>query len=298
MRSFTTEEAATDDSSQTPGMLESLRAYLSSRLRQKNLNQQAESLTWMLKALKLSTEAYLEIPVQHVAITNPTYLRKSAVYKDAIRSASSALSLKLLRPSFLAAEAAAEAYGIAGKCDLWLEESDASMPVEASDRTFVAVDYSRAGLTAFLMDEDCATYDILRDFHDLALGSDCINDTKHADMKKALDRIMKPPYDDCFHQPGQLSDVILLGESADDEVLHSVLEDLLGNNLTRYGFGSGTDAETVSPLFAPSRGAAQRCLNWKTPDSFTLFMMGCSGERDNWLYGIWRQPPEHCKEYL
>ena len=116
------------------------------------------------------------------------------------------------------------------------------------------------------MVEDCDIYEELRTVHDTTLGSgsDIPRAERHDAIKAALGDIVKPPYVHGTSTYKAIKDVILLGESTDNEVLHAMLEEVLSQSITNLNIGASKEKlKIVEPLFAASRGAAKACLNWK-----------------------------------
>ncbi|KAG9567738.1 hypothetical protein KCU71_g3599, partial [Aureobasidium melanogenum] len=223
----------------------------------------AQSLLWMLKALKSATETYLESPIQYIEVTNPLPLRLADTYVESISSATSSLGLSLGRPYFFAAAAAAKTYNIKGNCDDW-NNADADADDGANDtsyRLFVAVNQNRAAFTASLMIEECNAIEELRTYHNRSLGSDSniSKDERHTTMKHALEKVVKPPYHESMFNPERIQDVIVFGEATDDAVMRSVLEEIFGNEFKTEG---RQHDRKVEPLFAVSRGVAIDCLDW------------------------------------
>ncbi|KAI4733360.1 hypothetical protein E4T50_16085 [Aureobasidium sp. EXF-12298] len=219
----------------------------------------AQSLLWMLRALKAATEVYLEKPVHYIEVTNPVPLVWVDAYVEAINSATSSLGLSLGRPYFLAAAAAAKTYNIKGICD---DQSNADVGAnDTSYRLFVAVNHNRAAFTASLMIEECNAIEELRTYHNHSLGSDSdVSEAeRHATMKHALAKTVKPPYHESMFNPERIQDVILIGEATEDAVMRSVLEDIFGNEFKIEG---RQNDRGVDPLFAASRGVALDCLDW------------------------------------
>ncbi|THZ20135.1 hypothetical protein D6C91_04855 [Aureobasidium pullulans] len=215
------------------------------------LTPQAHALLWMLKALKAATEACIEQPVQYIVITNPLPLESSPTYHSAIHSASSTLGLRLGSTHFLNAQAAAEAYETKGTCDLLPDSYDDY----ASDHLFVAINYNH-----------CDIYEELRTVHDTTLGSgsDIPRAERHDAIKAALGDIVKPPYVQGTSTYKAIRDIVLLGESTNNEVLHAVLEEVLSRPFINLNIGASKERlKMVNPLFAASRGAAKACLNCK-----------------------------------
>ncbi|THY95825.1 hypothetical protein D6C92_04208 [Aureobasidium pullulans] len=216
-----------------------------------SLTPQAHALLWMLKALKAATEACIEQPVQYIVITNPLPLESSPTYHSAIHSASSTLGLRLGSTNFLNAQAAAEAYETKGTCDLLPDSYDDY----ASDHLFVAINYNH-----------CDIYEELRAVHDTTLGSgsDIPRAERHDAIKAALGDIVKPPYVHGTSTYKAIRDIVLLGESTNNEVLHAVLEEVLSRPFINLNIGASKERlKMVNPLFAASRGAAKACLNCK-----------------------------------
>lgn len=83
-------------------------------------------------------------------------------------------------------------------------------------------------------------------------------------IKAALEDIVKPSYVHGTSTYKAIKDVILLGESTDNEVLHAVLEEVLSRPFINLNIGASKEKlKIVEPLFAAPRGAAKACLNWK-----------------------------------
>ncbi|THW65375.1 hypothetical protein D6D25_01928 [Aureobasidium pullulans] len=186
-----------------------------------------------------------------IVITNPLPLESSPTYHSAIHSASSTLGLRLGSTHFLNAQAAAEAYETKGTCDLLPDSYDDY----ASDHLFVAINYNH-----------CDIYEELRTVHDTTLGSgsDIPRAERHDAIKAALGDIVKPPYVHGTSTYKAIRDIVLLGESTNNEVLHVVLEEVLSRPFINLNIGASKERlKMVNPLFAASRGAAKACLNCK-----------------------------------
>lgn len=213
----------------------------------------------MLKALKSATEAYLEEPIQYVVIANPVPLESSDIYMETLDSATSTLGLKLGIPHFSSAKAAAIAYDIKGPCD------DRYSPDPDDNRLFIAVNHNRAAFSAFLLEEECNIYEEVRSYHNKTLGSasEVPREERFGAMKHALEEIIKEPFPDKWGSSATIQDVVPYGESADDELLKSVLGEVFGNELERLEAATQQIGMGVfDPLFAGSRGAAKECADW------------------------------------
>lgn len=213
----------------------------------------------MLQALKTATEAYLEEPIQHVVIANPVPLESSDVYMETLNLATLTLGLKLGIPHFLAAIAAAVAYGIKGPCD------NQYNPNSDDDRMFVAINYNRAAFSAFLLEEECNIYEEVRSYHNQTLGSasEVPRNERFVAIKYALEEIIKEPYPDKWGSSTTIQDVVVYGEATDDELLRSVLNEVFGRKLEILEAATQHKGKgAIDPLFAGSRGAAKECAEW------------------------------------
>ena len=132
----------------------------------------------------------------------------------------------------------------------------------------LTVDYSDAALTAILVFEECNIFEYRRVLHDMRLGASTLSTTPENgqnDLVHALRNITALPLEDgngveLIH----ISEVVLLGERADDRRLHKALEEVLfrdKRNARSDIAGRGNDRITnhVGPLFAASRGVAYDC---------------------------------------
>ncbi|KEQ59908.1 uncharacterized protein M437DRAFT_68530 [Aureobasidium melanogenum CBS 110374] len=218
---------------------------------------EAESLLWMLKALKASSETYLETPIRHIEITNPALLGTSEIYKASISSASSALGLKMSSSHYLAAEAAARTYNVRGYCDESYDFPEGLNEDDTPYRLFVALSYNRAAFSAFLMEEVCDVMFDLRTYHNRSLGSDSplSKEERHAMMKHALEDVTRPPYPQNVLGHEHVQDIVLFGEATEDTTFRSVLEEVFGPRLDKCDVRRQQDV--IDPLFAASRGAAR-----------------------------------------
>lgn len=88
-------------------------------------------------------------------------------------------------------------------------------------------------------------------------------DISRKDLARALRRITALPLEDGNGAKLEyVSQLVLLGERADDPWLHDVLKDILRE---QYGSLATTPSQarmnTIEPLFAASRGVAQDCCD-------------------------------------
>ena len=215
-------------------------------------NSRSQPLSRMLKALKIAAESYLETSVSTAEVVFPFPISDS--YRDTIlRSAYSSVSLH--PPWFRLAPAgifAAKAYGIGGNCE------------DDPEQLILTVDYSRAALTALLVDEECSVFLDRRVLHDTRLGLDGLHDRSEAsrsDLERALREITKLPLED-GNGAGlkRINNLVLLGESAGNSQLHDVLKEVLAEQyIPLVTTASENSKSAIDPLFAASRGVALHC---------------------------------------
>lgn len=164
---------------------------------------------------------------------------------------------------------AARAHGIGGDCNT---RDD---PVQL----ILTVDYSRAALTALLVAEECGIFEYGRVLHSTRIGADSLSrgsdalgfNSSRSDLASALRDITRLPLEDGNgSEVKQISELVLLGESAGDRRLHDVLNEVLGeqsgNLVTTVSDGR---TRIIDPLFAASSGLAQDCwsrMNFRPDD--------------------------------
>lgn len=256
---------------QEPLGLQSLRDHLPPWLGGNNDNR-TQSLSRMLRALKTATESYLETPLSAAEVVFPFPFSDS--YLDTLRSACSSLSLHMpLSAQPPAGILAARVYDIRGNCKTAIgNEALEINQADDPEQLILTVDYSRAALTALLVAEECGIFEYRRVLHDTNLGADCLSffrgsDTPgcdnniHSDLARAIRGVTDLPLEGgngAGLKP--IRELVLLGESADDRLLHDVLNEVLGEQSgTLITHASERRARVIEPLFAASRGLAQDC---------------------------------------
>lgn len=258
------------EAAQAPLGLQSLRDYLPPWLGGNNDNR-TQSLSRMLKALKTATESYLEASLSTTEVVFPFPVSDS--YLDTLRSTCSSLSLEMpLSAQPPAGILAARAYGIGGICNIVTpDETLERNPADDPEQLILTVDYSRAALTALLVAEECGVFEYRRVLHDTRLGADCLSfskrsdtpecDSNRSDLAHALRDVSSLPLEG-GNGAGlkRIRELVLLGESAGDRLLHDVLKEVLGEQpgtlVTHVG---ERHARIIDPLFAASRGLAEDC---------------------------------------
>lgn len=235
--------------------LQSIRDYLPPWLG--GGNSSSKVLSRMLKALKIAAESYLETSVSTAEVAFPFPISDS--YSDTLRSACSSVSL---HPPWLrlapAGILAARAYGIGETC-------------EDPEQLILTVDYSRAALTALLVDADCGIFEYRRVLHDTRLGLDGLHDRSEAsrsDLERAIREVTKLPLEnDNGAGLERINNLVLLGESADNSQLHDVLREVLGGQYIPLVTTANENRKSViDPLFAASRGVALHCWDLVNKD--------------------------------
>jgi hypothetical protein len=207
-------------------------------------DQRVQTLAGMMKALKVAAESYLESSVCTGLLDLP--LQFSEPYYQVLRKASNvnSLGLQLLRTN-PAGIHAADAYGLSGDCSDDLHEDP--------EKLILTVEYSRAAVTALLLDEDCGVYEWRRAVHSTRLGLDGISDGSEAtwsDLERLFRQITELPLKS-GNGAGlkHIGNIVLFGESAGDSRLQNALRNVLGeryNSFTRTG-------GAAQPAFASAR---------------------------------------------
>ena len=242
--------------------LQSLRDYLPPWLGGKDAR--TRSLSWMLQALNTAAESYLETSLSTVEVVVP--FPASDSYLDALRSACSSLSLRMpMSAQPPAGILAARAHGIRGKCTIGpVDDTSEQKQRDDLEQIILTVDYNRAALTALLIVEECGIFEYRRVLHNASIGTDGLSrGSKNGrdDLARALRQVTRLPLED-RNGAGlkQISQLVLLGESADNQQLEDALKGILGEQSgTLLSTASHERARKVSPLFAASRGVAQDC---------------------------------------
>lgn len=233
-----------------------------------------QPLPSMLRALKVATESYLESPLSDAEVVVPFPVTNSFI--DTLRSACSPVSLSMpMSAQPPAGILAARARGIGGQCNA-VEDVDPSESNQQDDpeQLILTVDYSRAALTALLVYEDCSVFEFRRVLHDTRLGTDELSGVNELNtprdlLARALRNVISLPLED-GNGAGltRISELVLLGESAGDPLLHDALTEVLSGR--SYDFSASTWKKSMGsfdPLFAASNGLALDCWDrLSTPD--------------------------------
>ncbi|KAI4725387.1 hypothetical protein E4T49_06854 [Aureobasidium sp. EXF-10728] len=236
--------------------------YLPSSSPTEPADSDAEAIKWMLTGLKAATETYVEEPLTAVRISTPfPFPYKSSFHKTLQTTVES------LGPRYFGTVTAStditRIYNLKGQCD-----NDPYKPPDQKEkpddppREYLALDYSQSGILAFVVEEDCGVEYIHRKLHNTTLGASVEFPTKHEDLVHAFKDLVFRPFGamDITWQ-ANISELVLLGESTEDDMLQEVLAEVFGDNYTDLKVGSDKRAIVHHPLFAGSRAAAMGCQN-------------------------------------
>jgi hypothetical protein len=275
----------------------SLQDYLLSWTTSEPIDPESEAITWMLKGLKAATETHLEKPMTAVSISSPFLIRPRNPLHDTLRTTVESLGLNY-KGTRTTSIAITGIYGLEGQCDLDVFKTPDRKEPDDPAKTYLALDYSRAGISAFLVEDGCGVAEVLRELHNTTLAADVEFPGKHEDLARTLENIMRPIDERSFgavsrEHPVEISELVMLGESTEDAMLHEVLSEALGTNYTNLKAGSDKRARIHDPLFAGSRAAAMGCqeqveleLTHKWDEEFQGWLLkDTQGENQ-----IWRWP--------
>jgi hypothetical protein len=238
----------------------SLQDYLPSWIAAEPVDSDGEAISWMLKGLKAATEAHMEEPLAAVGISCPFLIHHRSEFRDTLRTTVESLGLNH-KGTETASIAIMDLYGIEGQCDLDVFKTPDQKEPDDPSQTYLALDYSRAGTSAFLVEEDCGVPEVLRKYHNATLAADVDFPGKREDLTRILRDMIRPVDEQYFGAvshtyPVEISELVMLGESTKDTMLHEVLSEILGSNYTDLRAGSDERARLHPPLFAGSRAVA------------------------------------------
>lgn len=227
-------------------------------------NARSRALSLMLKALKTATESYLDSKISNAEVVVPFPASESYLHdlRQAVASVSLHMPMSAQPPTGIIA---ARAHGMYGKCfdDLDLQGHDKSMKNDP-EQLILTIDYSRAALTALLVDEECGVFENRRVIHDTRLGLNGLHQlgsiTATDLLETALRNITQLPLDD-GNGAGlkYISNLVIIGESAGDPRLHDTLRRVLSEQLEPVTTVKSGFSPPIDPVFAASRGVAWDC---------------------------------------
>ncbi|KEQ84800.1 hypothetical protein M438DRAFT_391874 [Aureobasidium pullulans EXF-150] len=139
----------------------SFQDYLPTWATAKPVDPNADAITWMIKGLKAATEAYVEEPMTAVRISIPFTISRGSSFDSTMRTAVESLGLDYMGAR-VGSTAITSIYDLEGECDLNIYPTpDHKTTVDDPERIYLAIDYSRAGISAFLVSEECSVTEIL-----------------------------------------------------------------------------------------------------------------------------------------
>jgi hypothetical protein len=243
--------------------LMSLQDYLPAWIAAEPVDSDGEAISWMLKGLKAATEARTEKPLAAVGISCPFLIHHRIQFGNTLRTTVESLGFHY-KNTKTTSIAIMELYGIEGQCDLDVFKTPDQKEPDDPPQTYLALDYSRAGISAFLVKEDCGVPEVLREYHNATLAADLEFPGKREDLSRTLEDLIRPIEDRYFGavshtNPVEISELVMLGESTDDAMLHDVLSGVFGSKYTDLKAGSDERAVLHPPLFAGSRAVAMSC---------------------------------------
>ena len=236
--------------------VQSLHDYLPPWLGGPDPDARVELLSRMLNALKTATESYVGSKVTDAEVVFPFYVPRS--FLNALQTASTRISLNMPELSHSPAGLlAARANGMDSKC----------YPHLVPEQYILTMDYSRAALTAMLINEHCGVYEVLQGLHETSFGTDSWSNESWSILVSKLREVIRIPVghgaDASLHH---ISSVILLGESAGERRLRDALKEAWLDGAEHDASvisGSSEDVNSgcmVDPLYAAATGLAAHCL--------------------------------------
>lgn len=207
--------------------------------------------------LKSATEFYLGAPVSTAGVAFLFPVPHS--YRNFLRSASSTLSFHMpLSIQSPAGILAAKAHGLIRNCH----------PDFDPAQLILTVGYTRASLKAPWYMKYVASLKPGARFMILTLGS--MSFGEDLKMTTLNLRVSFVTWSHCLKDGGNganidhISDLVLLGDSADDRLLHHVLKKVPGEQQAAHLVTTAIDRHKrpTDPLFVASRGLALDCWDW------------------------------------
>lgn len=245
-------------------------------------DEASRALKEMLRALKTATEAALDTEIDEVHISTPLPVHRE--FDNRLKAASLSLGFKQPSDAVWIAEIMSKSVHARCSCDDRRSESP------SVNEVVLVLDHSDATLTASLgTTTDYCVLDARRVLHSTELGAwrlrhlswweydgeaekELLLHQRYPMLVDALRRLTTFPLKEDF--PGQdllegfatVDRLILLGETADDEMLHAALGEVFGGErlealLSGGGWNSSTTREYLS--YTASGNVARCSLKWK-----------------------------------
>ncbi|KAL9003998.1 MAG: hypothetical protein Q9188_003160 [Gyalolechia gomerana] len=211
------------------------------------------ALSQMLKGLRRVTESRIASAVSTAEIVVPFSVPVSpapAQLYDVLASVTYSLRLDvpLLRQPATGI-IAARTYGLGQECtwEFW-----------STEQLILSLDYSRAALTAMLIQGECCVYLTAYDRHDTSLGLDGLAQIPHngGPLRNFTSQPVGPGGNEGLEY---IDELVLLGESANGQLRDTLEEDLGGQHFARLFNPAAVRMETIDPLWVAARGTAHDC---------------------------------------
>lgn len=264
MRSLDIRDPTINDHAQLPGRIPGDCRVVGSRPQHDVLSPLVcslweEPLKDMLAALRDSVAIYLPRSTTFsvvVAVPFPT----SALFRESVRSIGSSLSLKVLYQI-----PAAEVVSMKLEPPFCIEVRMGTIAMHDGYDLVLAIDYTRAALTAMMLAGRCDGYHAERVLHDTSFGADGMSrEANHSRvaLKHALQQLTTLPMKCRFDGTrfDSIQRVILFGDGNNDTRLREVLGEVLQDRRLQYQvLGRGAFWSMFESAFDVARYAAQSC---------------------------------------
>ncbi|KAF2670721.1 hypothetical protein BT63DRAFT_199809 [Microthyrium microscopicum] len=179
----------------------------------------------MLKALKTATDSYLETTISTAQVAFP--FKTSQKLRDQLSAAAHSFLPGIRVTGSPAGALAIFAYDVVGD-------------VEDDDKVLVSVEYTKAALTGHLLYLADGVVKIKRVLHSLEFGADALH---QAASVSAIEETMKASLREMIHMPikadhgppiEHISNVIVIGEAAENKRLNEVLKSVIGEQFNHF----------------------------------------------------------------
>ncbi|KAL2027845.1 hypothetical protein VTO58DRAFT_110533 [Aureobasidium pullulans] len=235
----------------------------------------------ILQFLKLEANKHINTSLMEIYVTISSPLDDSALF--ALHSASQALGVGPIRLSIPAWQSALRGWNITSHCPSYKTWPEPASEPADPEQLVLVVEYTRAGLIAVLAMEECGFSMEEREIRNFTLGSAVDWEGKSDDLEVAIREVTKPPFQTGSslwrYGPGgedvrtrdDIAEVVVIGESANDEMLSKALESVFGEHWQSLKQRHDERATNVDPIFVAVRGAAIRAfedLEWLTNDDW------------------------------
>lgn len=238
------------------------------------------SINAMLLALQAATEAYLEAPLNTSDLVTPTGFSKSS--RDLLDLELNRLGLRRTLGRFPSALKAA----VFANAMPWNRSYFSGID---DTRLIVAVDYSRSALTAGLFIDENGVLDDHRFVQDVDIGADASSsnlpwsEELSLRRKQLIQEVTGLPVTGAgFELPDMVSELVLIGDSANDPELLELLEEIVGIPLVAR-VRDFTQRNNANPIFTAVRGIASLAKQKIDEGEGSCLPWDCRHWWDNWI---------------